>query len=96
MSKLIAFRVHGLTKNGAGRQKTFTKINHALRYMWRTKEVKELYLEVFEGLNSSYCLFAKIGRRRAINSHYVSVPDSWPAYAKMPELRYMPNKFNDI
>ena len=93
----MLFRSHGVKKNGEPRDKTFDKINHALKYMWRIKEVQELRLDAFDG-QITYPLFIKIGRRRGINNIFAEVPESRPAMSNElgPEWSRLPSKFNDL
>jgi hypothetical protein len=92
----IAFRVHGVKKNGEPRDKTFDKINHALRYMWRIKEVQELRLDAFDGI-SVWALFIKVGRRRGVNNIHAEVPEGRPGMNRVgPEWSRLPSKFNDL
>ncbi len=101
MSNIYKFRVHGFKKSGDLRDKTFSHINDALRFLWRIKEVGEIHLDAFiQGkMGSSIPLFLKYGRRRAINS-MVSVnpsPDNRPILSKVGDAwRQLPTKYNDL
>lgn len=92
----MRFRVHGIKKNGDTRDKTFDKINHALRYLWRIKEVRELRLDAFDKDNI-WTLFVKMGRRRGINHTLAEIPTGRPLMAKAgPEWSRLPTKFNEL
>lgn len=92
----MSFRVHGLKKNGEPRDKVFSKINHALRYMWRIKGVQELRLDAGDG-DIVWALFIKVGRQRGINKVLAEVPKERPAMNKVgPEWVRLPSKFNDL
>ncbi|MHA2068779.1 MAG: hypothetical protein ACXABY_30815 [Candidatus Thorarchaeota archaeon] len=102
MSKTYKFRVHGLKKNGDERDKTFEKINHALRFLWRIKEAQEIYLDAVEfrddgTIGGQWHLFVKMGRQRGINSNHAIVPDGRPTMKKAgAPWRRLPSKWNDL
>jgi len=92
----FTFRVSGKKKNGETRQKTFVKINHALRYLWRIKEAREIYLEEVHKDGNVATLFAKVGRRRAINSNYALLPEGRPEATCGSAWKLLPSKFNEL
>ena len=101
MSKTYKFRVHGLKKNGDERNKTFERINHALRYLWRIKEAQELYLDVIEHSDGiivgQWHLFVKMGRQRGINKMHANMPAGRPSMNKVGDAwRRLPSKWNDL
>ena len=97
MSKEFTFRVHGIKKSGEERHKTFDKINHALKYLWRIKEAQEVYLTAIAKNGHHYSLFAKIGRRRGINRNYAKIVTGLPLMPKAgADWSRLPSRFNEI
>lgn len=90
--------------NGAIESREFKKINHAVRYLWKKRNVAEGYLTIVEiyedGSVSKHKLLAKVGRRRGICgglTRQTADTQARPLLKKAGEGWYrLPNRFNDI
>ena len=62
----VSFIMTAEKRNGDVRKKVSPKVNHALRALWRVREVIEGYVVAQVG-GHAYRLFGKMGRKRAFN-----------------------------
>jgi hypothetical protein len=93
--------------NGLSEMKEFKKLNHAVRFLWKSRGVLEGFLTIMEsdktGLQStSYKLLAKVGRRRGIITT-MCLTSTVPVMRQRPPMKKagenwhrLPNRFNDI
>jgi len=100
MSDKIEFKVSGFKKNGEKRDRTFKKINDALKYLWCIKEAQEIYLEVLsyeDDCVRTYILFAKIGRKRGLNGNHATISPKGISFDKIGiGWIQLSSKFNDL
>lgn len=107
MSSEIIFRVevHRDDSTVPTERCDYQFINSALRHLWKARNVREGYIIALmfnkEGIvMSSDKLFAKVGRRRGLNTMY-SIADL-ATKVKRPNLKIgknwqrLPNRFNDL
>lgn len=85
--------------------KEFTKINHAVRYLWKRRNIREGYLCIIEKnqygfIVSNQKLLMKIGRRRGIYSQLTQQTADTKARPLLKKAgdgwHRLPNRFNDI
>lgn len=97
MSKFTAaFRVLATKRDGERRDKVYSKINHALRALWRIRDVREGYIRVTQGLLVRQSMIAKIGRKRCVWRELAELPPGRPVVKDMPSWSRLPSRFNEI
>ena len=92
----VTFHVSAIKKNGDARDSKHSKINHAIRALWRIRDEKEVYVSEYKN-GRLVKLLAKIGRRRGINAGIAKIPQGRPKL-KIDGGKWsrLPNRFNDL
>lgn len=93
----IEFQVIAVRADGDHVEKTYPKVNHAIRALWRLRNIKEGFVYVVTDGHRSK-LLTKVGRRRGILQFLkLQVPKSLPKLKLSPgNWIRLPNRFNEL
>ena len=97
---LNAIKTEKHSRNRTTRQRTYTKINHAVRALWRIRNLIEGYITVAlpETTRRNFKMIARMGKKRAIDTrHVLDIIEGCPHMKDMvePWMR-LPNKHNNM